>query len=179
MSNVKIYVDENNNNTKCLIEKSRTGLTKTIILLEPISENSTIKVYLDDYDYTDKFNNLSEFNNQHGGAGNLIGSYAFSCKAELENIVIKLDVEAKFLSTEAKKYLGEWKNEIYNLTRTVENNFGVSYIRKYLLYSMYGFDEYEKTNYENIANIFIKNYDKMLKYYSYITSSKIYILMSM
>ncbi|WP_455792296.1 hypothetical protein [Clostridium butyricum] len=174
MSEICIYVDNNEVEAKSVHESTKTRLTKIIRLIKPISENSTIKIFVDGYECTDKFMNLTEFNNQHGGAGNLIGSYIFYYQSESKNIVVKLDVEVKFMLDEYKYDWCEWKSRIRDLVSIVEQKFGVSYVNKYLLRSIYGYEYAENINCESIAHIFIESYKKILKSYENITKNNIF-----
>ncbi|AQR93403.1 hypothetical protein CLSAP_07010 [Clostridium saccharoperbutylacetonicum] len=159
---------------KYWIQTSENGLIKVINLNQPIGENSKIKIYINNCDYTEHFTNLDEFNNQHSAFGNLLGSREFICLMNTEIIILKIDVDSKFSTSTNRDDLDKWKNNLEKLVREVECDFSKSYIRKYLVRSMYGYARLERANYENISDVIIKNYNKLLKCYKYIMTNKIF-----
>lgn len=156
------------------MQTSENGLIKVIEVTQPISENSKIKVYIDNCDYTKYFTNLDAFNNQHGACGNLIESCEFACLLDREILILKVNVDSKFNTSMNRKELNKWKNNLGKLVREVEFDFNENYIRKHLVRSMCGYKSLERRNYENIADIIIKNYNKLLQYYKYIMENSVF-----
>lgn len=156
------------------IQTGENGLIKIIEVTEPISENSKIKVYIDDSDYTEYFTNLDAFNNRHGASGNLIESCEFICLLDREIIILKVNVDSKFSTSINREELSKWKNNLWKLVKEVESDFNKNYIRRYLIHSMCGYESLERRNYENIADIIIKNYIKMLQSYKYIIENSVF-----
>lgn len=156
------------------IQTSENGLIKVIEVTEPICENSKIKVYIDDSDYTEYFTNLDAFNNRHGASGNLLESCEFICLLDREIIILKVNVDSKFSTSMNREELSKWKNNLGKLVRKVESDFNKNYIRRYLIHSMCGYESLERRNYENIADIIIKNYIKMLQSYKYIIENSVF-----
>lgn len=172
MSRIRVQVDRSYYEYR--IQNIKNGLIKVIEVIKPISENSKIKVYIDECDHTQYFTNLDEFNNQHSAFGNLIESCKFLCLLDGKIIILKINVDSKFSKSMNREELNKWKNNLGNLVREVESDFNKDYIRKYLVHSICGYKSLERRNYENIADIIINNSHKLLEFYKYIIENRVF-----